>query len=100
MQQPSILGMVKPLYQYNEDKIESMPYFLYEISYYKIEKNMAGLLDFKYFKSDKLLNIKNKIECKRYKNYLIIRYINLIGAPIEFIKENNLQLYELKKKKK
>lgn len=93
--------MAKPTipvsYRFGENRIEPMPYFLYEVSIYKITKNMAGLLDSKYYKSDKLLKIKNEVESKKYKDYSIVRYIDLLGAPMEFIRENNLPIYELRK---
>lgn len=77
-----------------------MPYFLYEVSVYKIAKNMAGLLDSKFFKSDKLLKIKNEVTCKKFKDYQIVRYVDLLGAPMEFIEENHLPIYELRKPSK
>ena len=93
--------MAKPTisvsYRFGENRIEPMPYFLYEVSVYKIAKNMAGLLDSKFFKSDKLLKIKNEVTCKKFKDYQIVRYVNLLGAPIEFIEENHLPIYELRK---
>lgn len=80
--------------------IEVLPYFLYEISIYKITKNTAGLLESKYYTSTKLLNIKKDVVCKKYKNYSVIRFITLLATPIDFIIENKLPVYELKKKKK
>ena len=75
-----------------------MPYFLYEVSTYKITRDMAYLLNSKFFKSDKLLKIKRDRECKKVKNFRIIRFIELIGAPMKFIRENNLPIYETIKK--
>lgn len=96
--------MAKPTipvsYRFGENRIEPMPYFLYEVSVYKIAKNMAGLLDSKFFKSDKLLKIKNEVTCKKFKDYQIVRYVDLLGAPMEFIEENNLPIYELRKPSK
>lgn len=86
--------MTTELFLFGNDKIEVLPYFLYEVTIYQISKNMVRLLESKYYKSDKLLNVKDT--AIRYKNYSLIRNITLLAAPIEFIKENNLQ--ELKKK--
>lgn len=59
---------------------------------------MACILGSKYFKSDKLLNIKKDVEyLKKTKDYNIVRYIDLLGAPMSFIEENNLPIYELRK---
>lgn len=86
--------MTTELFRFGNDKIEVLPYFLYEVTIYQISKSMVRLLESKYYKSDKLLNVKDT--AIRYKNYSLIRNITLLAAPIEFIKENNLQ--ELKKK--
>ena len=86
-------------YRYNDLNIEVLPYFLYEVSFYKISENMANMLEKRYYKSDKLLNVK-ETTIKKYKHYTLIRYINLLGAPIEFIEDNYLPEYELIKKKK
>lgn len=84
-------------YRFGDDKIEVMPYFLYEVTIYQICKSMARLLESKYYKSDKLLKVKDT--AIKYSDYSIVRNITLLAAPIEFIKENNLQEYQLKKKK-
>lgn len=77
-----------------------MPYFLYEVNLYKITGDMASLLGSRFFKSDKALEIKNDVTVKKFKGYSVIRYIDMLGAPIEFIKENKLPLYKPKKKLK
>lgn len=89
-----VILMTTELFLFGNDKIEVLPYFLYEVTIYQISKSMVRLLESKYYKSDKLLNVKDT--AIRYKNYSLIRNITLLAAPIEFIKENNLQ--ELKKK--
>lgn len=96
--------MAKPTipvsYRFGENRIEPMPYFLYEVSIYKITKNMVCILDSKYYKSDKLLTIKKKAEYKKVKDGHIARFVDFLGAPIEFIRENNLPIYELRKPSK
>lgn len=82
------------LYRFGDDKIEVLSYFLYEVTIYQVSKDMVRLLESKYYKSDKILKVKDTVI--KYKNYSIIRNITLLAAPFEFIKENNLQ--ELKKK--
>lgn len=89
-----VILMTTELFRFGNDKIEVLPYFLYEVTIYQISKNMVRLLESKYYKSDKLLNVKDT--AIKYKNYSLVRNITLLAAPIEFIKENNLQ--ELKKK--
>lgn len=84
-------------YRFGEHRIEPMPYFLYEVGIYKITEDSAGILGSKYFKSDKLLDFKTEVEHKKFKDYRLVKYIDLLGAPIEFIEENNLSIYELRK---
>lgn len=77
-----------------------MPYFLYEVSIYKITKNMAALMASQFYKSDKPLTIKNDVTVKKYKDYSIVRYVDVLGVTEEFVEENNLPIYEPKNKKK
>lgn len=95
--------MAKPTnqesYQYGEHRIIPMPYFLYEITIYRISNNIAAIINSKFFKSKKLLKFKKEIERIQHKNYYTIKSIDMLGAPIDFIKENKLPLYTLKKKK-
>lgn len=91
---------VPTTYLLHGNKVEIMPYFLYEVSIYKITKNMASLIGSQFYRADKLLNIKNDITVEKFKNYNIVRYINILGVPKEFVEENNLPMYETKKKSK
>lgn len=82
------------LYKYQDLYVEEMPYFLYEVSLYRIEKNRANLLCNKYYKTNKLLKIKEHELVRCFNNISIERFITLLGVPFEFIKENRLQSYE------
>ena len=61
---------------------------------------MVSLLNSKRYISDRLLTIKSPTTFKNYPGYYIVRDIDLLGAPIEFIKENNLPIYHKPSKKK
>lgn len=80
-------------YRIGTERIEIMPYFVYEISTYKLCENRVELVDsrIKVFK-DKL-NIKKWAKKKKYKDFIIMEYITWLGAPEEFIIKNNLTLY-------
>lgn len=67
------------------NNLEILPYFLYEVSIYEIMKKKVRLLNTRYYKSNKSLKIHNKDSIKKYANKLIVRYIDLIGAPKEYI---------------
>lgn len=88
------------LYIYDDYIIETHSNFIYEININKYWKNGFSSLGSKFVKSDKLLNLKNKRKFIKYDDYFIEKEITLIGAPLKFIKEYNLQEYIPKKKKK
>lgn len=91
----------KPItYRYQDSQIEVLPYFLYEVNLYFISPSKANMISNRYYTSDKFLNVKEVEVIKRFKNFNIQRFITLLGAPISFIEENNLPIYEPKKKRK
>ena len=73
-----------------------MPYFLYEVSIYKITKNMASLMDSQLYKSDKVLKVRNDVTVEKYRDYSIVRYITILGVTKEFVEENDLPIYKKK----
>lgn len=84
-------------YWYQDSQIEVLPCFLYEVDLYFISPRRANMLSNRYYTSDRLLNVKDVEVVKRFKNFNIQRFITLLGAPISFIEENNLPIYESKK---
>lgn len=85
-------------YLLQDNRVEVMPYFLYEVSVYKITKDMAALMGSKFYKSDKPLNIKKDVTVKKCKDYDIVRYVDILGVTQEFVDEEKLPLYKPKKK--
>ena len=95
--------MAQQIYLIGDNKVEIMPYFLYEVSIYKITKNMASLMDSQLYKSDKVLKVRNDITVKKYRDYSIVRYVTILGVTKEFVEENDLPIYKkklIKRKKK
>ena len=88
------------LYRFGDNKVEILPYFLYDVSIYKITKDTAFCLESCYYKSDKLLNIKKETISKKFLNYSIVKYISIIGVTKQFAEDNHLPIWELKKRKK
>lgn len=82
-------------YMYKGAGIFILPYFLYEVSIHKYWKNGYCLLGSKYYKSKSLLDIKKSIRTKKFKDYTISKEIELLAAPYEFIRDNNLQKVEI-----
>lgn len=85
-------------YRYQEYRVTESNCFEYEINIYKIEKNCVSIIDSKFYKYKNLLNLKtDEIILKKTKDYSIVKMIDLVGVPKEFIEENNLVIYEPKK---
>ena len=87
-------------YEYQGHQIEILPTFLYEVSLYKIFPTSSTMLSSRYYTSNKIIKVEESKVVKRFKNFFIERFITLLGAPISFIKDNNLPIYELKKQSK
>lgn len=88
--------MAQQIYLIGDNKVEIMPYFLYEVSIYKITKNMASLMDSQLYKSDKVLKVRNDVTVKKYRAYSIVRYVTILGVTKEFVEENDLPIYKKK----
>ena len=82
------------------DKISPANSFLYEISYYKVYKDRFECIGSKYISSVNRLNIKKSCKIKKNKLCNLCVYIDWVGAPIEYIKEQNFELIIPKTKKK
>lgn len=85
-------------YVYNGEAITVSPFFIYEVDLYRIAENRANVISTRYYKSNKLLNIKDVEIVRRFDKFTIERYITLLSAPQSFIEENNLPLHIKKKK--
>lgn len=88
--------MAQQIYLIGDNKVEIMPYFLYEVSIYKITKNMASLLDSQLYKSNKVLKVRNDVTVEKYRDYSIVRYVTILGVTKEFVEENDLPIYKKK----
>ena len=87
-------------YRYQDNQIEVLPYFLYAVDICIVAPKISLSFGYRYYTSNKLLNVKEVEVIKRFNNFNIERFITLLGATISFIKENNLSIYELKKHEK
>lgn len=87
-------------------RIYPAPFFLYEVTTYKLfnekqakpSKGRAELINSKFFKSSKPLKLEYKII--RNKDYSLEMSMTWIGAPMSYIRDNNLTIYDPKKKSK
>lgn len=81
--------IIQESYLSGTERIEITPYFLYEISEYYIYKDRVELINSE-FKA-----YKHKLNLKKWciKNGNVVKYISWLGAPEEYIINNNLKLY-------
>lgn len=86
-------------------RVYPAPYFLYEVHTYKLfnkeqakpSKGRAELVDSKFFKSDKPLKTLGYKAIKK-SDYLLEMSVTWIGAPMSYITDYNLPIYNPKKK--
>ena len=87
-------------------RIYPAPFFLYEVCTYKLfndkqakpSKGRAELIDSKFFKASKPLTTLGYKALKK-QDYLLEQTVTWIGAPMQYILDNNLPIYDPKKKK-
>jgi hypothetical protein len=87
-------------------RIYEAPFFLYEVVTYKLyntkqanpSKGRAELINSKFFKASKPLATLSRKVLKK-PDYLLEQSIVWIGAPMSYITDNNLTIYDPKKKK-
>ena len=87
-------------YRYEDSQLKVMPFFVNDVGIYRISLNRVSSLSCNLYKSDRFLNLKERETIKKFKNFSIDRFITLLGAPMSFIEENNLPIFEFKKSKK
>lgn len=79
------------MYLYNNNIVGISSHFIYEVTIYQLTRGAAVLLETKYFRSEKLLKISKETEIKRFSNFIIIKYINIIAVPIDFANDYKLK---------
>lgn len=85
-------------------RIYPAPFFLYEVITYKLYKQTAlckgrvELIDSKFFKASKPLKTLGYRAIKK-PDFLLEQSITWIGAPMSYILDNKLPIYDPKKKK-
>lgn len=79
------------MYLYNNNIVGISSHFIYEATIYQLTPGTAVLLETKYFRSEKLLKISKETEIKRFSNFIIIKYINIIAVPIDFANDYKLK---------
>lgn len=96
--------MAKPIDQKNfltsdGSRIYPAPFFLYEVTTYKLfREGRAELVNSKFFRASKPLAMLGYKAVKN-KDYLLEMTVTWTGAPMQYIIDNNLPIYDPKKKK-
>ena len=96
-------GMAKPIpptsyLTLDGSRIYPASAFIYEVTTYKLFRKRAELINSKFFKSSKPLTMLD-YKIIRKKDYILEQTVVWLGAPIEYIIDNNLPVFNQKKKK-
>jgi hypothetical protein len=73
------------IYIKNRHSVVVSPKFVYCFTTYKMWRYGASLMDETYYTSNKPLNISKIPKLLKKKDYVIQRFINLEGAPEEYL---------------
>lgn len=80
------------IYHSGDVKLTEYPTFLYEV--HLIRKDGAGT---KFFSSDKPLRVKESQFIKMDKEITCAKYITWIGAPLDYLRNNNFKVFNSEK---
>lgn len=84
--------MILPrIYEKDNQRVTISDKFIYCESIYALSKGRAEMLEEKYYSLLEPLKIKNKNLKKKFKDYILFRYIDLISAPEEYLLINKFK---------
>lgn len=84
--------LTQNVYSNKQYKLIEYPKFLYEVSLYKIWKNRAECIDNQFYIADKPLVVKKETVTKKVKDYMLVKYITWLAAPLDYLVKNNFKL--------
>lgn len=73
-------------------KLTEYPKFLYEVSLYKVWKDRAECIDNQFYIADKPLEIKKETISKKIEDYILVKYITWLSAPLDYLVKNGFKL--------
>ena len=73
-------------------KLTEYPKFLYEVSLYKVWKDRAECIDNQFYIADKPLEIKKEIISKKVEDYMLVKCITWLSAPLDYLVKNDFKL--------
>ena len=83
------------LYKDGRQTVEVLSSYLYELSIYVFYKNRSELLESKFYSSNKPLKIKKDVKTiKKTKDYKVISFLELLGAPQTYMESKGFKLAE------
>lgn len=77
------------IYSKNDEYIQVKDKFIYCSSIYKIYKKRVELISETYYALNKIIKLKKKDFYLKKKDYILYRFIDLVGAPLEYLLNNN-----------
>lgn len=82
------------IYEKNNIAIRAHDSFVYHSTVYKLWKGGASLVEEKYYCSPKPLKIKKSDKYKKFKDYKLVRWLELEWAPEYWLEKNGYKLIE------
>lgn len=83
---------IQNTYSNTRYKLTEYPKFLYEVSLYKIWKDRAECVGSKFYVANQPLEIKKETISKKVEDYLLVKYITWLAAPLDYLMQNNFKL--------
>lgn len=80
------------VYSNKQCKLTEYPKFLYEVSLYKIWRDRVECIDSQFYAAEKPLTIKKETISKKVKDYMLVKYITWLSAPLDYLLSNGFKL--------
>lgn len=84
--------LIQNVYSNKQYKLTEYPKFLYEVSLYKIWKDRAECIDSQFYIADRPLEVKKETVSKKVKDYVLVKYITWLSAPLDYLLSNGFKL--------
>ena len=84
--------LIQNVYSNKQYKLTEYPKFLYEVSLYKIWKDRTECIDSQFYIADRPLEVKKETVSKKVKDYVLVKYITWLSAPLDYLLSNGFKL--------
>ena len=85
---------IQKFYSNKQYKLVEYSKFLYNVSLYKIWKDRAECIGDSYYAADSPLTIDKETISIKVKDYMLVKYITWLAAPLDYMLNNGFILYD------